>query len=154
MSSADAQAGVRPPDASVPLHGDAHSRVRVLIIDDNADIRDSLAVVIRLLGADAASAPDGEQGLAAGCVTPPDLVLLDVGLPGMDGYGVARSIRAHEWGQRTFLVAMTGWTRDSDRALAAAAGFDTHVAKPVDVRTLRTLLERAAPSRATVTPPQ
>lgn len=126
----------------------ATRRCRVLAIDDNADIRESLAVVIRLLGHEVAIAGDGEHGLAAARDLRPELVLLDVSLPGMDGYAVARALRAEPWAAQTLLVAMTGWARESDRQRATEAGFDTHVAKPVDLRTLKALIERAAGTAA------
>lgn len=137
-----------PQDASTSAGMDGTTdattrRCRVLAIDDNADIRESLAVVIRLLGHDVVIAADGEHGLAAAREMLPDLVLLDVGLPGMDGYADARAMRAEPWAPRALLVAMTGWARESDRERATEAGFDTHAAKPVDLRTLKALIERA-----------
>ncbi len=113
---------------------------RVLAIDDNADIRESLAVVIRLLGHEVVTAADGESGLDEGRRFGPDVVLMDVGLPGLDGYAVARLMRQEAWGRRAYLVAMTGWTAASDRRAAEAAGFDAHVAKPVELRRLRELI--------------
>jgi len=116
---------------------------RVLVIDDDADIRDSTAMVIRLLGHDVAVAADGAAGMDEGRIFLPDLVLLDVGLPGVDGHDVARAMRTEEWGQRALLAAVTGWARESDRLAAEAAGFDVHLPKPVDLGTLRDLIARA-----------
>ena len=116
---------------------------RVLIIDDNVDIRESVAAVITLLGHDVVTAIDGEAGMLSGRDFQPDLVLMDVGLPGMSGYDVATLMRAESWGQRAVLAAMTGWAQESDRKRAEAAGFDVHVPKPVELRTLRELIARA-----------
>lgn len=122
-------------------------RCRVLVIDDDADIRDSTAMVLRLLGHDVISAADGVSGMEEGRVFQPDLVLLDVGLPGVDGHDVARAIRTEEWGRRALLAAVTGWARESDRLAAEAAGFDVHLPKPVDLGTLRELIARATPAQ-------
>jgi len=152
---------LRHNDAPEP-HAETHAETglamaarpcRVLAIDDNADIRESLAVIIRLLGHDVITAADGERGLEAGIGFAPDLVLVDVGLPGLDGYQVARLMRQEPWGRRAVLAAMTGWTRESDLEAAVAAGFDAHVAKPVDLRTLRDLITKASPSTAMITRP-
>ena len=121
----------------------AGPRCRVLVIDDDVDIRDSTAMVIRLLGHDVVVAADGAAGMDEGRIFQPDLVLLDVGLPGVDGHDVARAMRTEEWGQRALLAAVTGWARESDRVAAEAAGFDVHLPKPVDLGTLRDLIARA-----------
>jgi len=115
----------------------------VLVIDDDADIRDSTAMVIRLLGHDVVIAADGAAGIDEGRIFLPDLVLLDVGLPGVDGHDVARAMRTEEWGQRALLAAVTGWARETDRLAAETAGFDVHLPKPVDLGTLRDLIARA-----------
>ena len=125
-------------------NNDGSPRCRVLVIDDDVDIRESTAAVISMLGHDVETAVDGPSGVEAGRIFLPQLVLLDVGLPGMDGYGVARLVRVEPWGTRVLLAAMTGWVRDSDRDAATNAGFDVHVAKPVNLRTLQDLIERAA----------
>ncbi len=125
-------------DITPPEH-----RCRVLVIDDNADIRESVATVISLLGHQVLTAIDGEEGMQSGRQFQPDLVLMDVGLPGMSGYDVAQLMRAEAWGRRAVLAAMTGWAQESDRQQAVAAGFDVHVPKPVELRTLRELIARA-----------
>jgi len=119
------------------------SRCRVLAVDDNSDIRESLSVVIDLLGHDVMTALDGVTALAAGREFAPDLVLLDVGLPGMSGYEVAPLIRAEAWGRRSLLVAVTGWAREADQERAERSGFDAYLIKPVDMHVLRTLIDRA-----------
>jgi CheY-like chemotaxis protein len=119
-------------------------RCRVLVVDDDADVRESTADVIRLLGHEVVTACDGRSALDEGHSFAPELVLLDVGLPGTDGHEVARRIRNEPWGRRTLLAAMTGWVQDSDRAATAAAGFDMHLSKPVPLTTLRDVLARAS----------
>ena len=125
-------------------NNDGVPRCRVLVIDDDTDILDSTAAVIRMIGHDVETAVDGPSGVEVGRTFLPQLVLLDVGLPGMDGYRVARLVRAEPWGERVLLAAMTGWVRDTDRDAATEAGFDVHVSKPVNLRTLQDLIERAA----------
>jgi len=119
-------------------------RCRVLVIDDDADIRDSTAMVIEMLGHDVVIAADGPSGLAEGRAFQPDLVLLDLGLPGADGHDVARAMRAEAWGLRAMLVAVTGRAGEAHRRVAEAAGFDLHLAKPVDLGTLSEIIARAA----------
>jgi len=123
-------------------------RCRVLVIDDDADIRDSTAMVIRMLGYEVAIAVDGPSGLAEGRVFQPDLVLLDLGLPGADGHDVAGAMRAEPWGQRAMLAAVTGRAGEAVRRAAEAAGFDIHLVKPVDLGTLSEIISRAASHRA------
>ena len=123
-------------------------RCRVLVIDDDADIRDSTAMVIRMLGHEVAIAVDGPSGMIEGRAFQPDLVLLDLGLPGADGHDVARAMRAEPWGQRAMLAAVTGRAGEAHRRVAEAAGFDVHVAKPVDLGTLSEMISRAAALQA------
>jgi PAS domain S-box-containing protein len=130
---------------------------RVLVVDDNRDAADSLGVLLGVLGADCRVAHDGSAALAALADFPAELVLLDLGMPGLDGYDVARLVRAREDGHAPRLVALTGWGQPADRRRTLEAGFDGHLVKPVDVKTLRSLLESleaprsdspAAPSRS------
>jgi signal transduction histidine kinase/DNA-binding response OmpR family regulator len=113
---------------------------RVLVVDDNRDSADSLAMVLQLLGADARVARDGPEALEAYESYAPAVVLLDIGMPGMDGYEVAREIRRRHPERRAALVALTGWSQDEDRQRAREAGFDRHLVKPADIGALRTLL--------------
>ena len=120
----------------------------MLVIDDDADIRDSTAMVIRMLGHEVAIAVDGPSGMIEGRAFQPDLVLLDLGLPGADGHDVARAMRAELWGQRAMLAAVTGRAGEAHRRVAEAAGFDIHLVKPVDLGTLSEIISRAASHRA------
>jgi CheY-like chemotaxis protein len=107
-------------------------RVRALVIEDNKDAAESLYLLLEQIGCDAAVAHTGPAGVDAARTAPPDIVFCDIGLPGLDGYGVARSIRAESWGPRVVLVAVTGFGREEDRRRAEAAGFDMHFVKPAD----------------------
>jgi CheY-like chemotaxis protein len=105
---------------------------RFLVVDDNADSAESLAVVLRLGGHDVRIAQDGRAALEAARAGSPDVVLLDIGLPGMSGYDVARELRSAD-GARPFLVALTGYGQPEDRVRSQKAGFDLHLVKPVDM---------------------
>ena len=113
----------------------------VLLIEDNVDARDALRVLLELDGYDVEAAGDGPQGLDIARAKTPAVALIDIGLPGMDGYEVARRLRALA-GPRSFLVALTGYSDPDDRKRAEEAGFDAHVVKPVDPDELTRLLAR------------
>src|SRR5690606_30218144 len=114
---------------------------RVLVVDDNPDAAESLEMLLRVLGAETRVAGDGEAALAAVRDFHPSIVLLDLGMPGMDGYEVARRIRERpdELG-RPLLIALTGWGQPEDRRRTREAGFDDHPVKPVDLGVLKSLL--------------
>ena len=124
----------RAPRASPALHRN------VLVIEDNDDARETLRRLLELAGHRATSAADGAAGLAAALLGKPDVVLIDIGLPKMDGYEVARRIRATAGDWKPFLVALTGYGLPEDRSRALEAGFDAHLIKPVNHETLETLL--------------
>jgi PAS domain S-box-containing protein len=124
------------PTAAAPV---AHRR-RILVVDDNRDAADSLAELLRLTGHDVSLAHDGEKALAIAESLRPDAVLLDLGLPGMDGFEVARRLRASPALARTRLIALTGYGQASDRRATANAGFEAHLVKPVDFAELERLL--------------
>jgi CheY-like chemotaxis protein len=111
---------------------------RVLVIEDNADIRESLGLMLRMWGHDVEFAETGTDGLERVLDLKPDIALIDIGLPGLDGYELARSIREEStsWARAVRLVALTGYGRESDRIRALAAGFDTHLVKPIDPEVL------------------
>jgi signal transduction histidine kinase len=118
----------------------AIARHRILVIDDNRDSAETLAMVLRLHGSEVMTAHDGLAAVGAAERFRPDLVLLDIGMPGMDGYEVARAIRAAPWGREMLLVAQTGWGQAADRRRTQEAGFDVHMTKPVDYSKLTKLL--------------
>jgi len=113
---------------------------RILVADDNADALESLATVLRLRGHEVFSASNGAIALEAAGRHVPEVALLDIGMPLLDGYEVARRIRAQEWGKAMTLVAVTGWGQDADRRRSREAGFDTHLVKPLDLDQLSNLL--------------
>jgi PAS domain S-box-containing protein len=117
-------------------------RASVLIVDDNHDGADSLRLLLRSLGLEVRVAYGGAEALALLQSFVPELVLLDIGMPGMDGYEVARRIRADQRLREVVLVALTGWGQEQDRARARTAGFDHHLIKPADLETLQGLLGR------------
>jgi PAS domain S-box-containing protein len=119
---------------------DGPRRERILVVDDNVDAADSLSRVLRMQAHEVRVAYDGLAALAAARDMNPDVVLLDIGLPKMDGLEVAKSLRARGDGPRPLLVAMTGFGQADDRARTAAAGFDHHLTKPVDPKVLQSLI--------------
>jgi two-component system, chemotaxis family, CheB/CheR fusion protein len=116
-------------------------RRRILIADDNRDALDSLANLLQLAGHEVHKALDGEQALQSAAQLRPEILLLDIGMPGMDGYEVARRLRSQPWGSKLLLVALTGWGQDNDRRRSREAGFDSHWVKPLDLDKLSQLLE-------------
>jgi signal transduction histidine kinase/CheY-like chemotaxis protein len=121
-------------------------RRRILVVDDNVDSTNALAKMLtRLYSQEVRVAHDGPEALAAAGEFRPEIVLLDIGLPGMDGYEVARRLRSRPKAEGLLLVALTGWGQESDRDRAREAGFDRHLVKPVDPETLRDLLSLSKP---------
>lgn len=116
------------------------SQRRILVVDDNQDAGDSLRVLLQALGADVQVARDGADALQAFPLFEPAVLLLDIGMPGMDGYEVARQIRARFPERRTTIIALTGWGQEEDRRKAIEAGFDSHLVKPVEIGALQKLL--------------
>jgi len=125
-----------------PAAGAAPAQRRVLIVDDNRDAAESLGVLLEFLGASVMVVHDGPAALAALDVHRPSAVLLDIGMPGMDGYEVARRMRARPDGGALLLIALTGWGQAQDQALSRQAGFDHHLVKPADIEQLQALLGR------------
>jgi PAS domain S-box-containing protein len=136
----EAEAAARSDE---PAAAAAASPVSVLIADDNADARDSLAALLEIAGHKVHAAPDGEQALALAAQHRPDVAILDIGMPLLNGYDVAARIRASEWGRRMRLIALTGWGQAADQERARQVGFDHHVTKPLDVERLQGLIAPA-----------
>jgi CheY-like chemotaxis protein len=109
---------------------------RILIVDDNRLSSKSTAMLLRLMGHEPAAAHDGFEGIESAKTFRPDVILLDIGLPRLNGYEVARRIRQEPWGKDIFLIATTGFGQDEDRRRSSAAGFDDHIVKPVNVAEL------------------
>lgn len=120
---------------------------RILLADDNRDALDSLATLLQCDGHEVHTAADGAEALEVAADCRPDVVLLDIGMPKLDGYEVARRIRAEPWGKSTVLIALTGWGQDEDRRRSREVGFDSHLVKPLDPDALSTLLSKL-PARA------
>lgn len=123
------------------------SSLRILLIEDDADARDALRALLELDGYEVDMAAEGQEGLDLARAADPDVALVDIGLPGLDGYEVARHMRAA--GQRrAVLVALTGYSQPEDRRRVKEAGFDAHLAKPVDPTDLsRVLMNLEIPGR-------
>jgi CheY-like chemotaxis protein len=115
--------------------------LRILVADDLADSADSLALFLRAGGHEVHTVYDGAEALEAAARFLPDAVLLDLGMPGMDGIDVCKCIRAQPWGKAIFLVAQTGWGRDDDIRRTQAAGFDMHMTKPINLDELVSRLD-------------
>lgn len=128
-------------DAEAGRGGDGLQGKRVLIVDDDGDAAGSLAAILAQQGGDVRVACDGPAALETLDQFSAAIVLLDIGMPGMDGYEVARRIRARNAGRRTpVLIALTGWGQEQDRARAHEAGFDHHLVKPAEIQALNSLL--------------
>jgi PAS domain S-box-containing protein len=139
---------VDPPAREEPREDAAPARAlrhRVLVVDDNADSADSLAALLEILGSEVMTAYGGAEALAAAETFEPTAVLLDIGMPGMNGFEVCQRLRAQPWGRRALLIAMTGWGQEEDRRQTREAGFDHHMVKPVDASALTQLLEERGP---------
>jgi CheY-like chemotaxis protein len=130
----DATAG--EPNAAAPK-----TRHRILVIDDNRDSAASLAALLGLKGNETRCAYDGLEGLKVAADFQPDIVLLDIGMPGLDGIETGRRIREQPWGKDIVLIALSGWGQERDKRESQAAGFNHHLVKPVDLRELEALLD-------------
>jgi two-component system CheB/CheR fusion protein len=119
----------------------------MLVVEDNPDAAESLLMLLALKGHRVTAVPDGLAALAAARAERPDVLLVDIGLPGIDGYEVARRIREDPDSGDPLLVALTGYGRDEDRRRALAAGFDQLLVKPVDLGRLDAVIARAVPGR-------
>ena len=131
------------PAATPPAPVASAAAARVLIVEDNASTAESLSMLLEVVGFEVRAVGDGPAALAAVRAQAPDVMLVDIGLPGMDGYELARRLRADERGRDIVLVALTGYGQDEDRRDAIAAGFDHHLVKPVDVEQVRRLIADA-----------
>jgi CheY-like chemotaxis protein/two-component sensor histidine kinase len=125
------------PDANGHAAGPAR---RMLVVDDNRDSAGSMATMLRLLGHEVATAHDGLDAVAAAEDFRPDVILMDVGMPRLNGYEATRRIRERPWGRGPTIIAVTGWGQDGDRARSKEAGCDGHLVKPVSLFDLQALL--------------
>jgi PAS domain S-box-containing protein len=135
----DAGASIAAPSASPSSE---IQRLRILVADDNRDAAHTLAMLLRLDGHEVRAVHDGLEALATGDRFEPQLVLLDIGMPLLDGYETARQIQERPWGKRAHLVALTGWGLEADRRRAMAAGFHDHLVKPAEPDALKAVIDR------------
>ena len=116
--------------------------MRILVVEDNADCAESMALVLRLAGHQATVAPDGPTALQAAAEWQPDVILLDIRMPGMDGWEVARWLKERQGGKPPLIVAVTGFGSEEDRRRSREAGIDLHLLKPVEPDQLREFLSK------------
>jgi|RhiMethySRZTD1v2_1073278.scaffolds.fasta_scaffold01689_11 signal transduction histidine kinase/ActR/RegA family two-component response regulator len=128
------------PKAQPAVSLEPHISRRVLVVDDNADNAELLRILLEEQGHETFTAHDGVEGLAAAERLRPDVVLMDLGLPRIDGFDACRRIREQPWGKRMLVIAITGWGQDADRRRSQEAGFDHHLVKPVDAGALSALM--------------
>lgn len=132
------------PAAAAHSHSPAR---RVLVVEDNPDGLETLIALLEMLGHEVAGAADGGQALRVAAEFSPDVILLDLGLPVMDGFDVARRLRQEERFRTVFIAALTGWGAEGDRKRTAEAGFDAHLTKPVELPALEAVLARSGEAR-------
>lgn len=124
-------------------------KCKVLVVDDNVDGAVTLSVILKHMGNSVRITHDGRSALAVGAEFVPDVILMDIGMPGMDGYETCERMRMEEWSANVKIVALTGWGQEEDKRKARRAGFDLHLVKPVDRSTLMEVIgsvrERSAP---------
>jgi CheY-like chemotaxis protein len=132
----------RPQDPDVPVPA---TGLRILVVDDNRDSAESLALMLQMIGHDARSATDGLSGLETASAFRPEVVFLDIAMPRLNGYDLARRIRDQHWGRGLSLIAMTGLSRPEDERRAREAGFNYHLVKPVGFEEVVQLLSRSVP---------
>jgi len=136
--------GNRPDERS--QSGDSEGLVaslprRILVVDDNADAAASLAMLLRIKGHDVRTAHDGLQGIESAASFLPELILMDIGMPRLNGYEACRRIRSQSWGADIVIVAVTGWGQEEDRVRSAESGFDHHLVKPIEPAAVEKILE-------------
>ena len=119
---------------------------RILVVDDNHDSALSLAMMLSIMGHETRTAHDGESAVETAESFLPEVVLLDIGLPKLNGYEVAQRIREHAWGAAMFLIAVTGWGQEEDRQRSSEVGLNVHMVKPVEPAALEKLLAELSQS--------
>ena len=130
--------GNKPADEAKPVRPTA--RLRILVADDNLDSADSLAMLLTLEGNETRTAHDGLAALEVAATFRPDVMLLDIGMPKLNGYEVCRRIRQQAWGKDIVVIALTGWGQEEDKRRSLEAGVDYHLVKPVDFAAMEKLL--------------
>jgi CheY-like chemotaxis protein len=125
---------------------------RILVVDDNLDSAKSLALMLRMMGNETRTANDGLEALEIAADYEPNLIMLDIGMPRLNGYETARRIRDEKWGRDIVLVALTGWGQEEDRRKSHEAGFDSHIVKPIEPDSLEKLLSSLPTNGPSVQP--
>jgi DNA-binding response OmpR family regulator len=125
--------------STTPALTPSNQGFRILVVDDNHDSALSLAMMLSIMGHETQTAHDGESAVATAESFLPEVVLLDIGLPKLNGYEVAQRIRGQQWGASMFLIAVTGWGQDEDRQRSAEVGLNVHMVKPVEPAALERL---------------
>jgi CheY-like chemotaxis protein len=138
LAAAETITGARPPAVGRP------SQRRILVVDDNVDALEGLSLLLQTSGYEVMKACDGRQALQIAAACHPDVALLDIGMPHMDGYEVARRIRAEPWGGEVALVALSGWGQSEDLRRTRESGFDFHLVKPVSFEAVTDVITRLA----------
>lgn len=137
-------AAPEPPPTSTPQSTDSATTRRILVIDDNADAGFTLAMLLKLKGYEVHTRTSGRSGIEAAESLQPSAILLDIGMPGMDGYETCQLIRQQPWGRDLVVIALTGYGQEEARQQTKEAGFDGHLVKPVDIEELTKLLRKFA----------
>jgi CheY-like chemotaxis protein len=132
---------VWPAEAPTPTLQSKAARTKVLVADDNRDAADTLGLLLEFAGHDVIVAHSGTEALELGRLRRPDVFILDIGMPDISGYDVARAIRTQAWGKSAYLLAITGWGQPEDKDRARDAGFDHHLIKPVDPDAVEKILK-------------
>jgi len=130
----------KPQESGSAAEQPVKSSHRILVVDDNRDGANTLAMMLKIMGNDTRTAYDGQAGVDVAGEFRPDVILLDIGLPKLNGHEACRCIREQSWGKAVVLIAVTGWGQDEDRRRSHEAGFDHHMVKPVDPQALMTML--------------
>ncbi|HWI82443.1 response regulator [Ramlibacter sp.] len=144
------EGAVTAPSAAAPAASESAPVFRILVVDDNVDAAESLAALLELDGHETRVAHDGDEAIASASEFRPEIMFLDIGMPGKDGYDVARELRSDPRHRDTVLVALTGWGAQDDRARTKSAGFDHHLTKPAELPAVEALLARMAQRRQAV----
>jgi CheY-like chemotaxis protein len=135
-----------PPESTVSKPTPVTARI-ILVVDDNRDSANSLALLLKLSGNETHTAYDGLEAVEAAATFRPEVILLDIGLPKLNGYEACCRIREKPWAKGILLIALTGWGQEADRQKSSEAGFNAHLVKPVDLSELANLLAEIPPTQ-------
>jgi signal transduction histidine kinase/CheY-like chemotaxis protein len=145
LQATDRLADVTQPPTAPSRSSRGRPVYRILVVEDNRDAADSMAMILEMMGHEVQSAYDGVAGIELAATFRPNLVFLDIGLPGLNGYEVARRIREEPWGKDLVLIALSGWGQEEDKRRSRDAGCDHHLTKPLDTNALEKLMSGLPP---------